>query len=466
MTPHGKQSGLAERFFALEANETTVRREIVGGATTFVAMAYIIVLNPAILSFAGLPPGPETIATILTAAFGSLLMGLWANRPIAIAPYMGENAFLAFGLVSLGIGWQQRLGTVFIAGLAFAVLVLLRIGPWLARAVSPSMKHSFGVGIGLFLLLLGLGEAGLVESAARGMPAETLVDPATGLLRAPPVPLKIGNLSDPKVLLALGGLGLTVILQARRVGGAILIGMIATGATGYALGLGAAPRGVFALPFTGDLSLAPIAFELDITSVVQLSFLPILMTLFLVSFLDTLGTLVGLGSAAKLLDERGDFPQIHRPMMASALSCVFGSLVGTSTSGAFIESAAGIREGARTGLAAVTTAVLFLATLFVVPLIQPLQELQYAYAPALIVVGIAMMPAIRGIDFDDSTELIPAVATLAMMVFTYNIANGLTAGLAIYPWLKLAAGKARGVPSGAWLLSILCLLYYVFGVPH
>lgn len=457
---------MIERFFALEEHGTTVRREVLGGATTFVAMAYIIVLNPAILSFAGLPTGPETIATILTAAFGSLLMGLWANRPIAVAPYMGENAFLAFGLVSLGIGWQQRLGTVFLAGIAFGLLVVFRIGPWLARSISVSMKHSFGVGIGLFLLLLGLHQAGLVESAATGMPADALVDPATGLLRAPPVPLKIGNLRDPRVLLAIGGLLLIVVLQARRIPGAVLIGMIATGGAGYALGVGAAPDAVFALPFTGDLTLGPVALQLDVASVLRISFVPILLTLFLVSVLDTLGTLVGLGSAGEMLDENGEFPHIERPMMVSALSCVFGALVGTSTSGAFIESATGIREGARTGLAAVTTAALFLLSLFFVPLVAPLQHLEYAYAPALISVGIAMLPTVRGIEFDDPTELVPAIATLTMMVFTYNIANGLTAGLALYPFLKLATGRGREVTGGAWLLAALCLLYYVFGLPH
>lgn len=461
-----RTSGLLDRTFELRARGTTVRREILGGATTFVAMAYIIVLNPAILSFAGIPAGPETIATILTAAFGSLCMGLWANRPIAVAPYMGENAFLAFGLASLGVSWQQRLGTVFVAGIAFGLLVLFRIGPWLARSISPSMKHSFGVGIGLFLLLLGLDQSGLVVSAARGMPAEALVDPATGLLNAPPVPLKLGSLRDPRVLLAIFGFFCIVVLQARRVPGAILIGMVATGAAGYVAGVGAAPRGIFALPFTGDLTLGPVALQLDVATVLRLSFLPVLLTLFLVSVLDTLGTLVGLGSAGDMLDENGNFPSIERPMMVSAASCVFGAVVGTSTSGAFIESATGIREGARTGLAAVTTAGLFLATLFLVPLIEPLQQLEYAYAPALLSVGVAMLPALRGIDFEDLTELVPAVATLAMMVFTFNIANGLTAGLALYPVLKTATGRAREVPPGAWLLGLLCALYYVYGLPH
>ena len=457
---------MLERFFGLEAHGTTIRREILGGATTFASMAYIAVLNPAILAFAGLPIGPETVATILTTVVGCLLMGLWANRPIAVAPYMGENAFLAFGLAGLGIGWQERLGTVFIAGIAFALLVVLRIGPWLARSISPSMKHAFGAGIGFFLLLLGLEQAGLVESAVRGMPAETLVDPQSGLLLAPAVPLKIGDLRAPTAILSILGVFAIVVLQARRVPGAVLIGMVATAIGGWLWGVGESPQALFALPFTGDLTLSPIAFELDIRGVLRLSFLPILLTLFLVSFLDTVGTLVGLGSAANLLDEEGQLPKIERPMLASAAASIFGSLAGTSTSGAFIESATGIREGARTGLAAVTTALLFSATLFCIPLLEPLQRMEYAWAPALIAVGIAMLPTIGRLEFDDPTELVPAIVTISMMVFTFNIANGMTAGLALYPILKTAVGRGREVPTGTWILAAACGFYYAFGLPH
>jgi AGZA family xanthine/uracil permease-like MFS transporter len=455
-----------ERFFAVERRGSSVRQEVVGGVTTFAAMAYIIVVNPAILAFAGIPSGPGTVATILTALVGSALMALWANRPIAAAPYMGENAFLAFGLATIGITWQQRLGTVFVAGLGFAALVLAGAGPRLASSISPSMKHSFAVGIGLFLLFLGLEQSGLVVSAAAGMPADALLAPGTNLLRAPPVPLKLGDLRDPEVCLAIGGFLLIVVLQLRRVVGAILIGMIATAVIGYALGFGRAPDGVFALPFRGELSLAPVALQLDVRGVLQLSFLPVLLTLFLVSFLDTLGTLVALGAVGGMLDERGDLPKIERPMMVNALSCVFGALIGTSTSGAYIESATGIREGARTGLAALVTALLFAGTLFVVPLVEPLQTLRFAYAPALIAVGIAMLPAARHLDFDDLTELAPAIATIAMMVFSYNIANGLTAGLVLHPLLKVASGRGAEVPAGGWALAALCLAYYLFGLPH
>jgi AGZA family xanthine/uracil permease-like MFS transporter len=452
-------------FFDLEAHGTTVRREVLGGATTFATMAYIIVVNPAILSFAGIPVGPSTVATILTAAFGTLLMGFYANRPIAVAPYMGENAFVAFGLAAIGATWPQMLGAVFVSGLVFLAITLLGIRAWLADAISTSLKHSFAVGIGLFLALIGLYETGIVTSAAAGMPPAALAGPG-GLLRAPDVPLKIGDLHDPRVLLAILGFLVIAVLLQRRVRGALLVGIAATAGVGALFGLGEAPRGIVALPFTGDLSLAPLLLKLDVIGVLRLAFLPALLTLVIMGLLDTLGTLVGLGAAAGLLDERGRFPRIARPMAVDAVSSVFAGLVGTTTSGAYIESAAGIREGARTGLAAVTTAALFAASLFFVPLIEPLQRLRYAYAPALVAVGLLMVSSVRRIDFDDLTELVPAFATIAMMVFTYNIGNGLTAGLLLYPIVKLAAGRAREVKGGAWALAAVSAIYFVFGLPH
>jgi len=457
---------LAERIFKLREKGTNVRTEVLGGATTFITMAYIIVVNPAILSFAGIPQGPSTVATILAAAFGSLLMGLYANRPIAVAPYMGENAFIAFGLAAMGIGWQLRLGAVFVSGLAFALITLLRVRSWLANSISPSLKHSFAVGIGLFLAFIGLYETGIVTSAAAGMAPQALLRGGAAVLSAPDVPVKIGNLHSPQVLLAVFGFVLISILLHLRVRGGILLGIAVTAALGYALGLGEVPRAVAALPFRGEFSLAPIALELDIAGVLRLSFLPILLTLFLMGFLDTLGTLVGVGAAAGMLDEKGNFPQIERPMMVDAATCVFSALVGTSTSGAYLESATGIREGARTGLAAVTTAGLFAVSLFFIPLVAPLQHLRYAYGPALVAVGVLMLGSIRRVDFEDMTELVPAFATIVVMVFTYNVANGLTAGLVLWPLFKAVTGRFKEVKAGSVVLALLCLVYFVFGLPH
>ena len=277
-------------------------------------MAYIIVVNPAILKFAGLPVGPSTVATILVAAIGSLLMGLWANRPIAVAPYMGENAFIAFGLAALGVTWQQRLGAVFISGIAFLIITFAGLRTWLANAISPSLKYSFAVGIGLFLAFIGLNETGIVTKAEA-------------------VPVKIGNLRSTEVLLAIGGFIVIMVLMHRRIRGAILIGIVATAIVGLLLGMGHAPTAIVAMP----PSLAPIALHLDIMGVLRISFLPILITLFLMSFLDTLGTLVGVGAAGGMLDEKGNFPNIERPMTVDAVSCMISGLLGTSTSGAYIE---------------------------------------------------------------------------------------------------------------------------------
>ena len=414
----------------------SIRTEVLGGITTFVSMAYIIVVNPAILAAAGLPTGPSTVATILVAVVGTLLMGLYAKRPIAVAPYMGENAFIAFGLAALGVTWQQRLGAVFVSGVIFLIITLVGARTWLASSISPSMKHSFAVGIGLFLAFIGLNEIGIVASST-----------------VPGVPVKIGDLHSAEVLLGIAGFVIIMVLLQRKVRGAIIIGIAVIAAAGILLGHGHAPRAVMAMP----VSIAPIALKLDIAGVLRLSFLPILLTLFVMSFLDTLGTLVGLGAAAEIDD-------LKKPMLVDAVSYVFSGLVGTSTSGAYIESATGIREGARTGLAAITTAALFAASLFFVPLVEPLQQLRFAYAPALIAVGVLMLGSIRGIDFDDMTELVPAFVTIVVMVFTYNIGNGLTAGLVLYPVIKILAG--RKVNPGAIVLALICLSYYLFGLPH
>jgi AGZA family xanthine/uracil permease-like MFS transporter len=457
---------MLDALFRIDERGSTIRREVLGGVTTFVTMAYIIVVNPAILSAAGIPVGPSTVATILTAVFGSLLMGFYANRPIAVAPYMGENAFIAFGLVALGATWEQRLGSVFVAGVVFLLLTVFQVRSKLANAISPSLKYSFAAGIGLFLAYIGLYETGIVTSGAAGLPAAALLDVGQTLLRAPAVPVKIGAFHDPRVLLAIAGFVLIVILMMRRVPGAILVGMGGTAVAGFAMGLAPAPSSVMAMPFTGEYSLAPLAFHLDIAGVLKLSFLPVLLTLVLMSFLDTLGTLVGVGAAGNMLDKDGNFPQVEKPMLVDALSCVFASLIGTSTSGAYIESATGIREGARTGLAAIVTALLFATALFFLPLVGPLQESRYAYGPALVAVGMLMVGSMRKIEFDDLTEAVPAFACIALMVFTYNIANGLTAGLVLYPLAKVVGGRARELNWGSVVLALLCLTYFIFGLPH
>ena len=437
---------ILDRWFAIRARGSSVRTEILGGATTFATMAYIIVVNPAILKFAGIPEEPSTIATILASVFGCLLMGLYANRPLAVAPYMGENAFIAFGLMA-SVTWQQRLGSVFLAGALFLILTLCKARVWLAHAISANLKHSFAIGIGMFLLFIGMDLTGIVTHGSPNAP-----------------PVKIGDFHDTKVQLALTGFGVMAILMYWNVRGAILIGIVGIAAVGYALGVGQAPHGIVDLPT--NYRLEDIAFKLDIASVVHFDFLTVLLTLFLISFLDTIGTLYALGSAAGMLDSEGRLADVQKPMLVDSLSCMFSALVGTSTSGIFIESATGIREGARTGLAAVVTGLLFGATLFFIPLVQPLQNLKFAYGPAMMIVGVLMFGAVAKLNVEDWTELVPAVVTIVMMIFTYNIANGLTAGLIAYPLMKLLCWRWRDIHPGAAILALMCLAYYVFGKLH
>jgi AGZA family xanthine/uracil permease-like MFS transporter len=441
------------------------RGELTGGVTTFVAMAYIVVVNPAILAFAGIPAGPSTVATILAAASGTLLMAFWARRPFAVAPYMGENAFLAFGLAALGISWQQRLGAVFVAGALFLAITWLGWRQRLAAAIPADLKHSFAVAIGLFLAELGLYQSGVFTSFATGLPAAALAGEG-GLLRAPEVPVKLGDWTQPATLLALGGIALTFVLVLRGVRGAILLGMLPTAAAGLALGLATLPERWFAPPFAGEYSLAPIALELDVAGVLEPALWPVLGTLALMGFLDTLGTLVALGTASGLADERGDLPRIARPMAVDAVASMASALLGTSTSGAYVESATGIRDGARTGIANLVTAALFLATLVLLPLAGVLQAMPFVYAPSLVVVGVLMLGAARRVPFDDLAAAIPAFATIALTIFTYNIANGIAAGLVLSPLCRAAAGRRREVAPAAWSLAALCAAYFVWGLRH
>ncbi|MBP6875413.1 MAG: NCS2 family permease [Candidatus Eisenbacteria bacterium] len=472
-----------ERLFHLRAANARVRTEILGGITTFLTMAYIIVVNPAILTAAGIPAGPSTIATILTAAFGTILMGLWANRPIGVAPYMGENAFIAFGLATLGIGWQLRIGAVFVSGVIFLIVTVLKVRGWLANSISPTMKYSFAIGVGFLLALVGLNDAGIIRSYAIGKPPFALFPPmipcdcttpipSSGI----PVPIEIGSLTQGPVLLAIAGIVFMAVLMVRRVPGALLVGIVITALAGIILGFGKAPEGILALPkWSGPDGLSAIAGKLRFSetlpdgrtaSLFSMTLLPVLLTLFLMDFLDTLGTLMGVGAAGNMLDEKGNFPNIERPMLVDATACIFSALVGTSTSGAYIESAAGIKDGARTGLAAVTTGVLFLLCLFFVPLVVALTELRFAYGPALVVVGMLMMPSFRLMKIEDLTEFLPAFLTIVLMALTFNPANGLTAGLAAYPLIKVFSGRHKELNAGMLVLGALCLLYYIAGIVH
>jgi len=428
-----------DTFFGFKLHKTSYRQEILAGVTTFLTMAYIIIVNPAILENAGIPRGPSVTATILAAVIGTTIMALWARRPFAIAPYMSENAFIAFVVVKvMGYTWQVALGAVFIAGVLFALLTVFKVRSWLAESIPMSLKASFAVGIGLFLTFIGLNETGLV------------------VLGVPGAPVRLGNISQPSVLLAVAGFMLVIVLMARRVPGALVIGIIATTAGSIIAGITPLPASIVSLP----PSLEPIMFKLDISGALTLRFFPVVMVIFIMAFLDTIGTLIGLSMRADLLDENGNLPEIERPMLADALATIAAPLLGTSTTGAYIESAAGIEEGGRTGFSALVVAALFALSLFFAPLFTIVPP--HAYGIALIVIGSFMINPITQINFDDLTELIPAFLTVVLMIFTYNIGVGMTSGMITYVLLKVCTGRGAEVKAGMWVLALLSVSLFVF----
>jgi AGZA family xanthine/uracil permease-like MFS transporter len=427
------------RYFGFVRAGTTLTREVVAGITTFVTMSYIIVVNPAILRAAGIPVEASTVATIVTAIAGTLLMGIYANRPFAVAPYMGENAFIAYTVVvALGYKWQAALAAVFLGGVLFFLMTVFRLRQWLVDAVPSALRYSFAVGIGLFLTFIGLNDTGIVMLGSAG------------------APVRAGQLTAAPVLVAIFGFLLIAALMIRRFPGAILVGILATAFLAFAVHVAAAPTKWVSTP----PSLSPIFFKLDFHSALTWGYFPIVLTIFIMAFVDTMGTLIGVSARAGFLDERGNLPQIERPMLVDAVSTSFAALVGTSTAGAYIESATGIEAGGRTGFTSVVTALCFAIALFFAPFVTAVPP--QAYGPALIIVGLLMLAPITKIKFDDFTELIPAFAVVALMSFTYNIGVGITAGFVLYPFCKLVAGRRREVKAGLWVLAALSLLFFVF----
>jgi AGZA family xanthine/uracil permease-like MFS transporter len=412
-TPGGLQ-----RFFKLQQHGTTVNREIIAGLTTFTTMSYIVVVNPAILKNAGIPPEPSMVATVLASVFGCLLMAFYANRPFAIAPYMGENAF--------------------IAGVIFVLLTLFRLRTWMVESVPLCLRYSFAVGIGLFLSFIGLNQTGIV------------------VLGVPGAPVHAGALTSRPVLVAIFGFVLISILIIRKVYGAILIGIVVTAFVAYATGVAPAPHSFLSVP----PALTPIFMQMDMRGALSWGAFPVVLTIFIMAFVDTMGTLIGLSARAGFLDKNGNLPEIEKPMLVDALATTLAPMLGTTTSGVFVESATGIEAGGRTGLSTLIVAACFALSVFASPFVAAIPP--QAYGPALIVVGLFMLAPIRQIDFEDYSESVPSFAIVALTCFTFNIAIGITAGFVLYPLCKLVAGKAREIRPGLWLLTALSLLFFVF----
>ncbi len=427
---------MLEQFFGLKAQQTTIRKEVIAGLTTFLAMAYIVVVNPAILSDAGMDFGAVFVATCLAAALGSLIMGLYANYPIAQAPGMGQNAFFAYGIVlGAGISWQVALGAVFIAGLLFILLSVLPIREWLINAIPSSLKLGMSAGIGLFLGVIALTGSGVI-----------IDNPATLI--------GLGDLTQAPALLMLLGFVLIAALTARDVVGAVLIGIIVVTLVAWSLGLS---------EFAGIASLPPSAgalLELDILGALEWSMITIILTLLIVDIFDTAGTLVGVASQANMLDKNGHLPRLRKALLADSTATTAGALFGTSPTTSYIESAAGVQAGGRTGLTSVVTALLFLGCLFFEPLARSIPS--FATGAALLFVACLMIQAIAKLDWSDITETAPAIIAMLAMPLSYSIADGIGLGFIAYAAIKLVSGRWRECPPAVIVIATIFVLKFAF----
>lgn len=453
---------MLNKIFNLKDNNTTVKTEIIAGVTTFMTMAYILFLNPNILGVTGMDKNAVFFATAISAGFVTIAMGLVANFPIALAPGMGLNAlFATVALAGVGMPWQVALGAVFISGLIFILLTVTKIRQILVIAVPMSMKKAITVGIGLFITIIGFKLSEIMVISASVIPP-TLE--AMGKSAAPTIlksfewNIGMGSFSNPNMSLCLIGLGITAILMALKVKGSLLIGIVAATLIGIPMGVTVIPENfaIFSLPDFHNLAVG----ALDIKGALNMGIWTVVFTFTFVELFDTFGTLVGTAGKAGLLDKDGNSPKIGKAMLVDAIGVSFGALMGTSTITSYVESAAGIGEGGRTGLTAVTTGILFLLALVIAPLALIIPSA--ATAPALIIVGVLMASSVVDINFNDFAEGFTAFITFITMPLTYSIGNGIATGIVSYTVLMVATGKAKKVHWMMYLLFGLVVARYIF----
>lgn len=424
------------RFFKLDAHRTDVRTELLAGVTTFLTMAYIIFVNPSILGDAGMPKDAVFVATCLAAAVGTLIMGLYANYPIALAPGMGLNAYFAYTVVNgMGLPWQAALGAVFISGCLFVIVSLFRVRELIINGIPHAIRTAITAGIGLFLAIISLKNAGIIAA-----------HPATYIT--------LGDLHKMPAILAIIGFFMIVALDRLKVKGAILIGILAVTLLSFLFGNNQF-SGIFSVP----PAIAPTLFQLDVKGALSIGILNVVLVFFLVELFDATGTLMGVAQRAGLL-RQGRMDRLNKALLADSGAIVAGAFLGTSSTTAYIESAAGVQAGGRTGLTAVTVALLFLACLFIAPLAGVVPA--YATAPALLYVSCLMVRELAELDWNDSTESVPAVLTALMMPFTYSIANGIAFGFISHAGLKLLTGHARETPLVVWIIAAVFLFKFIY----
>jgi len=427
-----------EKYFQLKEHNTTVRIEVIAGITTFLTMAYILAVNPGILAATGMPAESVFTATALASMVGTLFMALVAKLPFALAPGMGLNAFFAFAVVlGMGYSWQFALTAVFLEGIIFLVLSFFNVREAIIDLIPANIKRAISVGIGLFIAFIGMQNAGLIINNDA-----TLVG--------------LGSLGNPAALLAVIGLVITVVMLAYKVTGALLWGILISTVIGIPMGVTNMEgfRLVSAPP-----SLAPIFFQFDFSQVFTLDMALVLFTFLFVDIFDTVGTLIGVSTKAGLMTSDGKIPRAKQALLADAVGTTIGAILGTSTVTTYVESAAGVEEGGRTGLTSLVTAALFLLALFFSPLF--LLVPGAATAPALILVGVFMLSPVREIDFTDITEAVPAFLTMVMMPFAYSIAEGIVWGLVSYAIVKTLSGKAKDVSIATYVLAAILVLTFI-----
>lgn len=428
------ENSVLERWFKLKENGTDVRTEILAGLTTFMTMAYILIVNPSILSEAGMDWGGVFTATAVSAAIATILMAFLANYPFALAPGMGLNAFFTYSVVlGMSKSWQFALTAVFIEGIIFIILSIFKVREAIFDAIPMNLKKAVSVGIGLFIALIGLSNAGVVQTG-------------DGTI------LGLGDITSRGPLLALIGLVIMGLLLAKKVKGALFFGIIITTIIGIPMGVTSLPEGFVQLP----PSVKDVAFQFEWSNIFTFDMLVVMFTFLFVDIFDTVGTLVGVASKANMLDEEGKLPKVSQALFADAVGTTVGACLGTSTVTTYVESAAGVAEGGRTGLTSLTTAIMFLLALFFSPIFSIIPG--EATAPALVLVGLFMMSPIKEIDLDDYTEAIPAFLTIIMMPFAYSIAEGIVFGMVSYVVLKLISGRYKDISIPMYILALLFVL--------
>ena len=427
---------MIDRYFGLTAKQTSVKQEMLGGLTTFVTMAYIAAVNPQILAEAGMPPEGVVFATCLSAAVATLVMGLYANYPIALAPGMSLNAYFTYSVcLGMHVPWRTALAVVFFSGVLFLILTVTRIREQIVNGIPECLKHSTAAGIGMFIAFVGLRNAKLVVAHSG-----TFVG--------------LGSFANPEVQMACLGLTITLVLMARKLPGAILLGIMATSILGMLRGLSQWPSTLFAMPHPSATFL-----QLDFRSAIHLGFLEILFAFLFVDLFDNVGTLVGVCEQGGFMKD-GKIPRVGRVLLADSVGTIFGALTGTSTVTSYIESAAGVAAGARTGLSNIAVAALFLLAMFCSPLATAIPG--YATAPALILVGVLMSQSLALVKWNDFTDALPAFITMLATPLAFSIATGLSLGLISFTVVKLAAGKFREINALVWILTVLFILRYVY----